>query len=478
MPTAESFIRNGAYNHTAQTPDKAYKQWMEFIHDFFMEISAPYIEMVHRAGKKAVIFLGDQWIGSEPYLPDFGELKMDGAITAVFNAFEARRVGDLTSVPVKEIRFHPYFFPKEVGGKPTFSAGGEPLHDLEIYWRDIRRACLRVKINRIGFGGIISLLEDYPDFVDYVGEVSRQARRIAACHLEGAPWRAALQVAVLNEWGQRHAWLYNGHMKCNSIYNNVLEALAGCPVDVRFLSFDEVLEDGVPGDVDVVVNAGKEGTAWSGGKRWGDPRLEAALFRFVHNGGGFIGMSEPSALEGGGRFFRMAPVLGIDREAGLVQQNIKFAEYCRQEHFIMSDTDGPLDLLDETVDLKPFSPQAEVISWRRISECDHFFDFLRPQIVVNSYGEGRGVYFSGFKYNAVNNRVLLRAIFWAAAKEKQWNVWQSDNPFLECAYFPKSKKLIVVNNSFQTQKGIITGADGEQHHVELRKLTMSEKTAS
>jgi hypothetical protein len=64
-----------------------------------------------------------------------------------------------------------------------------------------------------------------------------------------------------------------GRMRCNSIYNNFLEALAGLPVDVRFLSFDEVLEDGVPGDIDVIINSGKAGTSWSGGERWGDPNI-------------------------------------------------------------------------------------------------------------------------------------------------------------------------------------------------------------
>jgi beta-D-galactosyl-(1->4)-L-rhamnose phosphorylase len=476
MPTSESFIRGGAYNHEAMIPDSTYRQWIDFIHGFFMEISAPYIEMVHEAGKKAVMFLGDQWIGSEPYAPDFENLKMDGAIAAVFSGFEARMVGDLTSVPVKEIRFHPYFFPKEVTGKPTFSDGGEPLHDLETYWRDVRRACLRVKINRIGFGGIISLLDGYSDFVDYVGEVSRQASRIAACHLEGSPWQAPLKVAVLCEWGQLRAWIYRGRMRCNSIYNNLLEALAGLQVDVRFLSFDEVQEDGVPADVNVIINCGKAGTAWSGGERWGDPRLEEALFRFVHSGGGFIGMGEPSALnKGNDRFFQLAPVLGVDREPLLIQENVEFKRLCREGHFIVADADGPLDLLDETVDLKPFSQEAQVISWKRLSECDHFYEYLRPQLVVNNFGEGRGVYFSGFKYNALNSRVLARALYWAAGKEKQWNTWQSDNPLLECAWFPKSGKLIVVNNSLQTQKGIITGGDGEEYPVELSKLEMIER---
>lgn len=476
-PTAESFIRNGNYNNTSQVPDAAYRHWMEFIHDFFLESTAPLIGMVHAAGKKAVMFHGDQWIGSEPSLPDFADLKMDGVIGAVFHGFETRRVGDLTTVPVKEIRFHPYFFPKEVSGKPTFSEGGEPRADLELYWRDVRRACLRVKINRIGFGGIISLLDGYEDFVDCVGEVSDQARRIAACHLEGPPWQAPVQVAVLHEWGGLRSWMYNGHMRHNSIYNQMIESLAGLSVGVRFLSFDDVLESGIPDGVDVVVNCGKEGTAWSGGERWLDTRLETELFRFVNDGGGLIGVGEPSAVrKDSGRFFQLAPVLGIDRDSLITQQNVKYDGAFRREHFIMSDADGPLDLLDETADLTLCAPEAEVISRRCLSECEHFYDLVRPQVVVNRYGQGRGVYFSGFRYNPVNTRVLARALYWAAGKETRWGEWQSNNPFLECAWFPDSGKLVVINNSRKAQNGFITDPHGNSHPVELSSLGICEKT--
>lgn len=476
MPTAESFIRNGNYNNSAQLPDAAYRQWVAFIHEFFLEISAPLIDMVHASGKKAVMFHGDQWIGSEPSLPDFAGLNMDGIIGAVFHGFETRRVGDLATVPVKEIRFHPYFFPKEVSGKPTFSEGGEPRADLELYWRDVRRACLRVKINRIGFGGIISLLDGYDDFVDYVEELSDQARRITACHLEGPPWQAPIQVAVLNEWGELRSWMYNGHMRHNSVYNNLIESLAGLSVGVKFLSFDEVLERGVPDDVDVLINCGKEGTAWSGGERWRDGRLEEAIFRFVHAGGGLLGMGEPSALrKGSGRFFQLAPVLGVDRDDLLTQQNVKYEGAFRQGHFIMSDVRAPLDLLDETTDLTLCSSDAEVISWRRISECEHFYNFHRPQVVTNVYGQGRGVYFSGFKYNPVNTRVLARALYWAAGRESHWHEWQSDNPYLECAWFPASGKLMVINNSHETQKGHITDPQGGVYPVELCQFGISEQ---
>ena len=45
---------------------------------------------------------------------------------------------------------------------------------------------------------------------------------------------------------------------CKQIYsyNGMLESLSGASVDVVFLSFDEVLEHGIPEDIDVIINAG------------------------------------------------------------------------------------------------------------------------------------------------------------------------------------------------------------------------------
>ena len=59
-------------------------------------------------------------------------------------------------------------------------------------------------------------------------------------------------------------------------YFGVLEALSGAGVDVTFLSFDEIIESGIPEEVDVIVNAGAAGTAFSGGDRWLEERLVTA----------------------------------------------------------------------------------------------------------------------------------------------------------------------------------------------------------
>ena len=37
-------------------------------------------------------------------------------------------------------------------------------------------------------------------------------------------------------------------------------------VEVCFLSFDDIRERGIPGDVDVIINAGAANTAFAGGE--------------------------------------------------------------------------------------------------------------------------------------------------------------------------------------------------------------------
>ena len=63
--------------------------------------------------------------------------------------------------------------------------------------------------------------------------------------------------------------------------------------------------------------------------------------------------------------------------------------------------------------------------------------------------------------------MLLRAIFWAANDEKDYNVWSTSNIDTECAYYPASKKLVVINNSAKEQNTFVTKADGSIISVTL-----------
>ena len=60
----------------------------------------------------------------------------------------------------------------------------------------------------------------------------------------------------------------------------------------------------------MIINAGDAGTAWSGGDEWLDEQIVTAVRRFVWEGGGFVGVGEPSAVQRGGRYFQLADVMG------------------------------------------------------------------------------------------------------------------------------------------------------------------------
>lgn len=158
---------------------------------------------------------------------------------------------------------------------------------------------MRKPVDRIGYGGYLSLAYKFPKFVDYVEQVTAQFREIYDT-IQGQKPYSGLNVAVLNSWGTLRSW--QTHMVAHAIpykqtysYLGVLEALAGLNVDVTFLSFADIRRQGIPADIDVIINAGDEGTAFSGGEEWLDQRLVVKLREWVYNGGGFVGVGEPTA---------------------------------------------------------------------------------------------------------------------------------------------------------------------------------------
>ena len=314
--TAEDFVNQGKL-HVTHMPGNQHKaDWMEFINDFVISFGRKLIDMVHEYGKKAYVFYDDSWVGIEPYNGRFQEFGFDGLIKCVFSGYEARLCAGV-KVDTHELRLHPYLFPVGLGGAPTFMEGGDPTLEAKKYWNSVRRALLREPIQRIGLGGYLHLVQDYPDFCDYIEQVGDEFRTFGSFHEEGKSYSIRTKVAVLHYWGKLRSWTLSGHF--HETYMNDLihinEALSGLPVDVSFISFEDVL-NGALEDVDVVINAGFAGSAWSGGDVWKNPAVVEKLTRFVYEGGAFIGVNEPSAVEGYDTFFRMAPVLGVDEDTG------------------------------------------------------------------------------------------------------------------------------------------------------------------
>jgi beta-D-galactosyl-(1->4)-L-rhamnose phosphorylase len=73
-------------------------------------------------------------------------------------------------------------------------------------------------------------------------------------------------------------------------------------------------------------------------------------------------------------------------------------------------------------------------------------DNHQPTYTINSFGKGFGIYLASFELTPVNTRMLFNLICHAGGEEDQMK-YVTDNSYMECAYYPESKTLVVINNS-------------------------------
>jgi beta-D-galactosyl-(1->4)-L-rhamnose phosphorylase len=459
--TSEDFVNKGNYCSSHNVPSERLLDWMDFMNEFVVSFGRKCIDLIHNAGKVAYMFYDDHWVGTEPYGERYRDFNFDGLIKCVFNAFEARLCAGVQGVKTKELRLHPYLFPTGLKGEPTFMTGGDPALDARRFWADIRRGLLRVPINRIGLGGYLHLVQDFPDFVETIENITREFQTIKQLHAGGSPYTAPLKVAVLTAWGKLRSWVYVGHFIHGMELYEVTESLAGLPVEVSFISFSDILENGIPKDVDVIINAGKAGTAWSGGEHWKNEKIIETITRWVAEGGGFIGIGEPSACEHSGQLFQMSHIMGVDRETGLKSSIVKpECNVSVKNHFIFEDTEGDIDFGKDVDNVFIIDKDTSVLAEKDGS----------PKIAVKSFGKGQSVYLSGFKFTPENSRLLYRSLYWAAGKKEDYGPWTCSNVYTDCAFYPNTGRLVVINSSPRAEKTKVLDAVGKEHDVSLEPL--------
>lgn len=445
--TSEDFVDAGRYTSTHNPPSPIYREWMEFVTDFVVRAGRRLVDIVHRHGKKAYVFYDDSWIGLEPYSPRFGEIGFDGLIKAVFSGYEARLNAGV-DVGVHELRLHPYLFPVDLEGKPTFAPGGDPAADARRYWTATRRALLRARIDRIGLGGYLSLVEPFEDFQAYIAQLADEHRTIRDLHLAGPPAVAPVRVGVVTCWGALRSWTCSGHLHENPELSllHLLESLAGLPFEVEFLALDDLAASGVPAGIDVLVNAGPAGSAWSGGKVWSSPALTTAITQFVAHGGGLVGVEQPSALDRSEAprspfRFQLAPVLGVDVDAGdrhvLARRRYAVENQAPAARQILAGVDvaAALGQVSPLPGTHLVRPGVQVLAERG----------GLPVAAAASFGEGRAVYLADHRHGAHAARLLSNALWWAAGHEPVG--YATSDPRVDIAYFPASHTLVAASSA-------------------------------
>ena len=448
--TAEDFVNQGKLHVTHMPCDRRKMDWIDFVNRFVVDFGRRLIDIVHQYGKKAYVFYDDSWVGIEPYKPTFQEFGFDGLIKCVFSGYEARLCSGV-EVGTHELRLHPYLFPVGLGGAPTFAEGGDPTLDAKKYWNSVRRALLRCPIDRIGLGGYLHLVEDFPDFVAYIAKIADEFRALKALHHAGKPYNCGTRVAVLHFWGRMRSWSLSGHFHETYMHDliHINEALSGLPLDVRFIGFEDV-KNGALADVDVVINAGAAGTAWSGGSAWKDAAVIEALTKWVYEGGTLIGVGEPSAVAGYDTYFRMAHVLGVDEDTP--------ERVCHGKWVFEVDEASACRVMP-AVAVVPEKSKCHLTDGKASVLAAHDGN---PLLTRNAFGKGQGIYLSGFEVNNANTRMLLNLIL-DAGGEAPNGLYLTDNAEMECAFYPESRTLVVINNADTVQECKIHTECGTEH---------------
>ena len=451
----EFIIDQGYYNNQYRIPSKEYQDFMAFQRREVARLAKEMVDITHELGKEAMMFLGDHWIGTEPYMDEFKSIGLDAVVGSVGNGSTLRLISDIPGVRYTEGRFLPYFFPD------TFHPGGDPVREAKENWVTARRAILRKPIDRIGYGGYLKLACEFPEFIDYVQSVCEEFRELYE-NIRGTTPFCFKTVAVLNAWGRASSW--GCHMvhhalyqKQNYSYAGVIEALSGAPFDVKFISFDDIKADpSVLDGIDVLINVGGGDTAHTGGVWWEDAEVSSAVKRFVYNGGGLIGVGEPSGHQYQGRYIQLAQVLGVEKETGFTLGYDKYNWDEHPGHFILADCGGEPDFGEGQKNMYALEGTEILVQHEK-----------EVQMAVNAYGSGRAVYISGLPYSFSNSRVLHRAILWSSHGEDELLTWFSSNCNVEVHAYPRNGKYCVVNNTYEPQSTTVYRGDGSSFGLDL-----------
>ena len=451
----EYIIDQGYYNNQYRVPSKQFKDFMAFQRREVAKLAKEMVDITHELGKEAMMFLGDHWIGTEPYMDEFKTIGLDAVVGSVGNGSTLRLISDIPGVTYTEGRFLPYFFPD------TFHEGGDPVREAKENWVTARRAILRKPIDRIGYGGYLKLACDFPEFIQYVESVCDEFRELYE-NIKGTTPYCVKTVAILNAWGKARSW--GCHMvhhalyqKQNYSYAGVVEALSGAPFDVKFISFDDVKADPKCLDgVDVLINVGDGDTAHTGGCWWEDPAISSAIKSFIYHGGGLIGVGEPTGHQYQGHYLQLAKVLGVEKETGFTLGYDKYNWEQHPDHFILADCQGEMDFGEGKKNI--YALEGTQILVQKDKEV---------QMAVNAFGKGRAVYLSGLPYSFENSRVLYRAILWSTHDEEKLHLWFSTNYNVEVHAYVKNGKYCVVNNTYEPQSTTVYRGDGSSFQMDL-----------
>ena len=180
-----------------------------------------------------------------------------------------------------------------------------------------------------------------------------------------------------------------------------------------------------------------------------------AVKKFIYEGGGIIGVGEPSGHQAHGRFFQLSGILGVEEERGFTLGYDKY-NWETHSHFILADCQGEIDFGEAQRNVYALEGAQVLVERGR-----------EVQMAVHEFGKGRAVYVSGLPYSFENSRLLYRSILWSAHGEGELHQWFSSNYNVEVHAYPDNGKFCVVNNTYEPQETTVDKGNGESFQLQL-----------
>jgi len=429
-------------------PAPEYLAWMRWVRDRLKGFIAAHTKTVADLGLRSWLYWGDCHVGMEPYggsLERFDEVDKPAA-----DPVTVRALTDFPGPTFRRMRVD-WLFP-HTGRRPR-TAGR-----MWCKWRDARRALLRQPKVRGLYWMVFDLVAQAPDddvredVVETLSGIDDEFRLLTVDIGNVEAFSHDLDVTVLSAWGDNYAWRPWGSPE--------LWHLTHLPVKVRFDSFANVAERGLPGGTDVVFLYGLPGTAWSGGRWWADGKVAAALKEHVKRGGGLTALQAPSALDDA---WALSDLLGV-RPAGAGaaapvtinpseladtadegvelppgQEALRLTRAGR-DHWLANRVPSGIPGLRDIAPVALEASDATLIAGRVDRK-----GAVTPGVIARQVGAGRVVYVCGHSVDPGFARLLRNALFWTAGREADASRLDVDGPGALVYAYP-AKRLLAMHN--------------------------------
>ena len=98
----EYIIDQGYFNNTYRIPSKEFRDFQAFQRREVAKLAKEMVDITHECGKEAMMFLGDHWIGTEPFMDEFASIGIDAVVGSVGNGSTLRLISDIPGVRYTE----------------------------------------------------------------------------------------------------------------------------------------------------------------------------------------------------------------------------------------------------------------------------------------------------------------------------------------------------------------------------------------